>query len=72
LQQENPTEQTVKYTFYNLHNQDYEYENQLNVSGSLNKQFSFWKDIIKANNFVLNVISSGYLIPFSKPLLQSI
>jgi hypothetical protein len=45
FQQENPTDQTVKYTFYNLHNQDYEYENELNVSafhvGSLNKQFSF-------------------------------
>ena len=53
-----------------MHNQDYEYENELNVSafhvGSLNKQFSFWKDTIKANNFVLNVISSGYLIPFYK------
>jgi hypothetical protein len=53
-----------------LHNQDYEYENELNVSafhvGSLNKQFSFRKDTIKANNVVLNVISSGYLIPFYK------
>ena len=49
---------------------DYEYENELNVSAfhvsSLNKQFSFWKDTIKANNFVLNDISSGYLIPFYK------
>jgi hypothetical protein len=48
FQQENPTDQTVKYTFYNLHNQDYEYENQLNEIafqvGSLSKQFSFWKD----------------------------
>ena len=34
--------------------------------GSLNKQFSFWKDTIKANNLVLNVISSGYLILFNK------
>jgi hypothetical protein len=70
FQQENHTEQTVKYTFYNLHNQDYEYENKLNVSAfhvsSLNKQFSFWEDTIKANNVVLNVISSGYLIPFYK------
>ena len=70
MSQENPTDQTVKYTFYNLHNQDYEYENELNVSafhvGSLNKQFSFWKDTIKANNFVLNDISNGYLIPFYK------
>ena len=53
-----------------MHNQDYEYENKLNVSAfhvsSLNKQFSFWKDTIKANNVVLNVISSGYLIPFYK------
>jgi hypothetical protein len=70
VSQENPTDQTVKYTFYNLHNQDYEYENELNVSafhvGSLNKQFLFWKDTIKANNFALNVISSGYFIPFYK------
>ena len=48
FQRENPTDQTVKYTFYNLHNQDYEYENQLNEIafqvGSLSKQFSFWKD----------------------------
>ena len=53
-----------------MHNQDYEYENQLHVSafhvGSQNKQCSFWKDIINANNFVLNIISSGFLIPFYK------
>jgi hypothetical protein len=70
FQQENPTDKTVKYTFNNLHNQDYEYENELNVSafhvGSLNKKCSFWKDTIKATNLVLNVISSGYLIPFFK------
>ncbi|CAC5399734.1 unnamed protein product [Mytilus coruscus] len=61
--------ETIKYQFYNLHEQDYEYENSHKDKypfyvGSLYKNFSFWKEILKANNFVLNVISSGYLIPF--------
>ena len=29
--------------------------------GSLSKQFSFWKDTIKANNLVLNVFNILYL-----------
>ena len=67
----NESPETVKYDFINLHAQDYEYENSAHQSstsffvGSLKNNFNFWKETLKANNFVLNVVSSGYLIPFS-------
>ncbi|CAC5365878.1 unnamed protein product [Mytilus coruscus] len=61
---------TVKY-IPNLLERDYEYKNLSSSSstflvGSLNHNLTFWKDTLQANNFVLNVISSGYLIPFFK------
>ncbi|CAC5383106.1 unnamed protein product [Mytilus coruscus] len=61
--------ETVKYQFYNLHEQDYEYENSHNGKtlffvGSLYENFSFWKEVLKATNFVFNVISDGNLISF--------
>ena len=37
--------------------------------GSLNDHYLFWKDTLQANQFVLNVISSGYRLPlFTNPL----
>ena len=66
----NKPSETVKYSFMQFHDQDYEFESPIldTVSpfyvGSLKKNFSFWSDTLKANSFVLNVISSGYLIPF--------
>ncbi|CAC5407748.1 unnamed protein product [Mytilus coruscus] len=61
---------TVKY-IPNLLERDYEYKNLSSSSstflvGSINHNLTFWKDTLQANNFVLNVISSGYLIPFFK------
>ena len=70
LQQEtNSSNETVKYNIFNLHDQQFEYEHSVKDNnsfsvGSLKKNYKFWSDTLKANNFVLNVVSSGYLIPF--------
>ena len=34
------------------------------VNGRLIKSFDFWKTELKANSFILDVISNGYQIPF--------
>ena len=74
-QQQNPkSTETVKYDYFTLHEHDYEYEHNAIKNGesfyvgSLRSNYNFWKNTLNANHFVLNVISSGYLIPFfNKP-----
>ena len=39
-------------------------ENRNFEANSLIKHYEFWENVLNANNFVLNVIKSGYLIPF--------
>ena len=36
----------------------------ISVVGSLHECLPFWRDILKANNFVLDIIQHGYTIPF--------
>ena len=36
----------------------------LTVKGNLKKNLDFWKNVIKANSFILSVIEQGYKIPF--------
>ena len=37
----------------------------ISVRGSLKSCFMFWKNTIKASNFVLSVIRTGYVLPFT-------
>ena len=51
----------------NLKNREFEFTNQENyisVKGKLKQNQSFWKNAIRANDTVLNVIQEGYRSPF--------
>ena len=53
--------------FQNLKNREYEFTNQENyvsVNGKLKQNESVWKNTIKANDTVLNIIQKGYRLPF--------
>ena len=53
--------------FQNLKNREFEFTNQENyisVKGKLKQNQSFWKNMIKANDTVLNIIQEGYKLPF--------
>ena len=43
--------------------------NSDSVVGRLNKSFQFWRDILQAKDFVLDIVSNGYKLPlFRYPL----
>lgn len=62
----------VKYNVLDYDIYDYESEYEKDFPSydfkvdNLKKHLHFWKSVLKANDFVLNVINSGYLIPFFK------
>ena len=59
--------------FQNLKNREYEFTNQENyvsVNGKLKQNESVWKNTIKANDTVLNIIQKGYRLPFLGPQTQ--
>ena len=59
--------------FQNLKNREYEFTNQENyvsVNGKLKQNGSVWKNTIKANDTVLNIIQKGYRLPFLGPQTQ--
>lgn len=39
-------------------------KNLVNVKGNLKKHSSYWKNVLHANDFIMNVIDFGYRIPF--------
>lgn len=39
-------------------------QNLINVKGNLRKHALFWKNVLNANDFIMNVINFGYRIPF--------
>ena len=52
--------------FQNLKNREYEFinqENYISVKGKLKQNQSFWKNTIKADDTVLNIIQEGYRMP---------
>ena len=57
-----------KYDYITDFTEDYfEYEQgkrPISVKGRLKKNFLFWKNVLKANNSILETIHSGYKIPF--------
>ena len=59
--------------FQNLKNREYEFTNQENyvsVNGKLKQNESVWKNTIKANDTVLDIIQKGYRLPFLGPQTQ--
>ena len=38
----------------------------VSVKGKLSQSVEFWRDTLKANNYVLSVISNGYVLPFKE------
>ena len=53
--------------FQNLKNREYEFinqENYISVKGKLKQNQSFWKNTIKADDTVLNIIQKGCRLPF--------
>ena len=34
------------------------------VAGKLRKAYDFWKDVLKASQFILSVVMYGYTLPF--------
>ena len=69
-QQPGPSSKTVKYNFSSFipNNKNFELEQDISTVefkvDNLKRNLSFWKNTLHANNFVLNVIEFGYLIPF--------
>ena len=69
-QQPGPSSKTVKYNFSSFipNNKNFEIEQDISTVefkvDNLKHNLSFWKNTLHANNFVLNVIEFGYLIPF--------
>ena len=65
-QRQNP--KPDKYDYITDFTEDYfEYEQgkqPISVKGRLEKNFLFWKNVLKANNSILETIHSGYKIPF--------
>lgn len=62
------TKTTVNEVEYNF-DIDINYEvksgkNLVNVKGSLKNHYQFWKNVLNASDYILNVISLGYRIPF--------
>ena len=48
---------------------DFNYEaksgkNLVNVKGSLKNHCQFWKNVVNASDYILNVIALGYILPF--------
>ena len=39
-------------------------ENYISVKGKLKQKQGFWKNTIKANDMVFNIIQDGYRLPF--------
>ena len=37
------------------------------IKDSLKNSIHFWKTVLKVNNFLLNIIKDGYLLPFDQP-----
>ncbi|CAG2214892.1 unnamed protein product [Mytilus edulis] len=65
------SDETVKYNLspFISHDQDFEFECSSASSfrvDNLRRNLDFWKNTLNANNFVLNVVEFGYLIPFYK------
>ena len=53
--------------FQNLKNREFEFTNKekyISVKGKLKQNQSFWKNAIKVNDTVLNIIQEGYRLPF--------
>ncbi|CAG2234889.1 unnamed protein product [Mytilus edulis] len=64
------SDETVKYNLspFISHDQDFEFECSSASSfrvDNLRRNLDFWKYTLNANNFVLNVVEFGYLIPFT-------
>ncbi|CAC5392271.1 unnamed protein product [Mytilus coruscus] len=61
----------VEYSFDIINNYETETgKTLLNVKGNLRKNVEFWKNVLCANDFIINTINLGYRIPFvSEPNL---
>ena len=59
------TDNKVEYNFDFTEKYEKQSDQSLvNVKGNLRKNSLFWKNVLLANDFIMNVINFGYRIPF--------